>query len=357
VQGSGVPYTLSRAGTLMAPDVSDPYEAEGVLNPASGRGPDGRLYLLPRMVATGNVSRIGLAGIDVADGVPVGVQRRGVVLAPDAAWERSPMHAGVEDPRVTFLPTLGRFVMTYVAYGPFGPRPALATSTDLLSWERLGPLHFEYQQDLNVDLNLVPNKDVVFFPEPVPGPDGEPCFAALHRPMWDLNWILPGAGGQVPAGVDDERPGIWVSYIPVAAALRNVEALTHLGRHRVVAMPVYEFEALKIGAGPPPLRIPEGWLLIHHGVSGVLVPGVDQQQGARYSAGAMILSAEDPSRVIARTATPLLEPEIYAETDGIVPNVVFPTAVENIDGQLFVFYGMADSRIGVATLDRMTEQS
>jgi hypothetical protein len=52
-----IPYTLTRLGVVMAPDPEDPLEAEGVLNPASGRTPDGRLHLLPRMVAAGNVSR------------------------------------------------------------------------------------------------------------------------------------------------------------------------------------------------------------------------------------------------------------------------------------------------------------
>ncbi len=353
VVAESVPYTLTRVGTVMTPDPNNPDEAEGVLNPGSGRGPDGQLYLLPRLAAGDNISRIGLASVDIVDGTPTGVQRQGVVLAPDAGWEHSPSHAGVEDPRVTYLPSLGRFLMTYVAYGPFGPRPALATSTDLRNWTRLGPLHFEYQESLDIDLNLVTNKDVVFFPEPVPGPDGQMCYAALHRPTWDLEWILPGAGVQLPAGTTDDRPGIWISYVAVADAVRDVRALTHLGRHRLVAMPQFEFEALKIGAGPPPLRIPEGWLLIHHGVSGVIVPGLDHQQGAHYDAGAMILSAVDPAQVLARTAVPLLTPVTDAETSGIVPNVVFPTAIEQIDGQSFVFYGMADWQIGVARLDRV----
>ena len=55
---------------------------------------------------------------------------------------------------------------------------------------------------------------------------------------------------------------------------------------------------------------------------------------------------------MARTSAPLLTAQTDQERTGIVPNVVFPTAIENIDGQLFVFYGMADSRIGVAALDR-----
>ena len=351
--GHTVPYTLTRAGTLMRPEPGNPDEAEGVLNPASGWGPDGRLYLLPRLVAAGNVSRVGLAAVRIDDGAPVGVDREGVVLAPDAGWEHSPLHAGVEDPRITWVPALELFVMTYVAYGPLGPRPALATSTDLRAWRRLGPLHFEYQADLDMDLNLVPNKDVVFFPEPVPGPNGEMCFAALHRPMWDLDWIVPGAGDHLPGWLTDDRPGIWISYVPAHLVEQDVTALVHLRSHTLVAMPEFDFEALKIGAGPPPIRVDEGWLLIHHGVSGTIVPGIDQQQAARYAAGAMILSADDPSRVLARTALPLLQPTTDAETEGIVPNVVFPTAIEVIDGRRFVFYGMADSQIGVAVLDRV----
>jgi len=349
---SHVPYALSRLGVVMTPDPDDPHEVEGVLNPGSGRAPDGSLYLLPRLVAAGNVSRVGLAAVKTSAGVPVGVHREGVVLQPDAAWEQGVAHGGVEDPRTTWLADLGLHLMTYVAYGPLGPKPALAVSTDLRNWERLGPLHFEFQPDLDADLNLYPNKDVVFFPEPVPGPDGKSCYAALHRPMWDLEWISPGAGSPLPAGLDDDRPGIWISYVAVDDVARSVGNLAHLHGHRLVALPVHEFEALKIGSGPAPIRIPEGWLLIHHGVAGELTVGFEQQQNVHYAAGAMILSAEDPSHVIARTEKPLMAPEIDGERIGIVPNVVFPTAIETIDDRTFVFYGMADSRIGVAELTR-----
>src|SRR3954452_6158557 len=108
---------MTRLGPVMSPD-GDPREAEGVLNPASGRTPDGRLHLLPRLVAEGNVSRVGLAEVIFEDGVPTGVERRGVVLAPDAGWERGKNNAGVEDPRTTWIEDLGRHVMSYVAYGP-----------------------------------------------------------------------------------------------------------------------------------------------------------------------------------------------------------------------------------------------
>ena len=69
------------------------------------------------------------------------------------------------------------------------------------------------------------------------------------------------------------------------------------------------------------------------------------------SAGAMLLDPEDPGTVLARSPSPLLEPLALEEREGTAPNVVFPTAIEEIGGQRFVFYGMADSSIGVARLD------
>ena len=231
-----VPYRLTRVGTVMVPDPDRAEEAEGVLNPASGYGPDGRLYLLPRVVAQGNYSRVGLAEVLLDEGVPVSVERRGIVLEPDEAWEHGADHGGVEDPRVTWVPDLGVHIMTYVAYGPMGPRLALASSEDLRSWRRLGPVLFGYEPDLQLDFNLFPNKDAVFFPEPVPGPDGEHCWAMLHRPMWDLGWIREGEGNVLPVGLDDPRPGIWISYVPVDEVGKDLSRLVRLSGHRMVAL-------------------------------------------------------------------------------------------------------------------------
>lgn len=334
------PYRVERVGVVMQPDPSDPNEAEGVLNPAAGWA-DGELYLLPRLVASGNISRVGLARVVVEDGRPVGIERLGVVLQPDRTWERGPNNAGVEDPRVTWVPSLGLHVMTYVAYGAAGPRTAVAVSSDLRTWRRLGPVVYRWEEDAEVDLNLHHNKDTLFFPEPVNAPDGEPSFAVLHRPM-----ELPSASGR------DGRESIWISFVPVAEVEKDVRALTVWRGHRFVAGPQFDWEALKIGGGPPPVRVPEGWLLLHHGVTGSWDPGRDQQQHVHYAAGAMILDADEPWRVLRRTSEPLLAPESEEERAGTVPNVVFPTAIIEVDGQPFVFYGMADSSIGVARLLR-----
>lgn len=348
-----IPYTLTRLRTLMEPEPGNELEVEGVLNPASGRGSDGELYLLPRLVAAGNVSRVGIARVIIEGGEPVGVERQGVVLAPDAGWERGTRNAGVEDPRTTWVPSLGLHVMSYVAYGPLGPRAALAVSDDLRTWRRLGPIQFGFQSELDADLNLFSNKDVVFFPEVVPGPDGQPSYAMLHRPTWDIGWIRPGEGNHLPAGVTDERPGIWISYVSAEAVARDVGALAFHRGAAQVAVSEFDFESLKIGAGPAPIRIPEGWLLLHHGVSGTITNPWSTGNQVCYTVGAMILDADDPSQVIARTSSPLMAPETPDELVGTVGNVVFPTAIEQVEGRVFVFYGMADAKIGVAELERL----
>lgn len=349
---TSVPYTLRRIGVIMSAEPGNPLEEEGVLNPGTAWGPDGELYLFPRVVAAGNISRIARARVRIEDGEPTGVERLGVVLAPDEGWEHGRQNAGVEDPRITFLEPLGIHVMSYVAYGPLGPKPALAVSHDTVDWRRLGPIRFAYQPELETDLNLFANKDIVFFPELVPGPDGRPTIALLHRPMWDLDWLRPGEGAPTPSGIDDDRPAIWIGYVDLEAALKDVSALCHVQHSQMIAAPFADFESTKIGAGPAPLRVPEGWLVVHHGVSGATPKGFELAHGTVYAAGAIMLDADDPRRVLARTSEPLLAPETEEETSGTLANVVFPTAIEEIDGRRFVFYGMADSSIGVAELIR-----
>jgi predicted GH43/DUF377 family glycosyl hydrolase len=153
----------------------------------------------------------------------------------------------------------------------------------------------------------------------------------------------------------ETRESIWIGFVDLPAAQQDLQALTIWDQNRFVAAPEFAYEALKIGGGPPPVRVPEGWLVLHHGVTGRLDPGVAQQQGVRYVAGGMILDAERPWRVRQRSEHPLLQPETPDETEGIVPNVIFPTAIEAIGDALYVFYGMADTSIGVARIIRATE--
>ena len=345
-------FAFERRGVLMGLDPDAPDEAWGVLNPASARGRDGKRYLLPRLVAENNYSRVGLCELLLDDdGDPAGVRRLGTVLEPEEPWERNARTGGVEDPRVTFIPALDVYVMTYAAYGPIGARTALAISDDLREWRRLGPVLFDYEPALRADLNVYPNKDAVWFPEPVTGPRGEPSLAMLHRPTWDLTEVAAAGYDAVPDVVSDPRPAIWVSFAPLASVRQDVRTLTHLGGHREVAVSQEPWEELKIGGGTPPVLIDEGWLTVFHGVRGQYNPGTDHQKNVRYCAGVMIHDRDDVTKLVYRSAEPLLEPEQQEEQDGVVPNVVFPTALDlREDRSADVFYGMADTRIGWAKL-------
>ena len=106
--------------------------------------------------------------------------------------------------------------------------------------------------------------------------------------------------------------------------------------------PEEDWEELKVGAGPPPIKTRIGWLIIYHGVSREKV----------YRAGAAILDLHDPSKIIGRTKTPILEPKEPYEKFGDVNNVVFPTGACVVDNdKLFVYYGAADKVCCLATAD------
>ena len=81
-------FKLQRLGMIMEPEPGNPHEVEGVLNPGAVRGPDGELYLFPRLVAKGNFSRIGIARVRFNDaGDPMGVERLGIALEPETGYE------------------------------------------------------------------------------------------------------------------------------------------------------------------------------------------------------------------------------------------------------------------------------
>lgn len=207
----------------------------------------------------------------------------------------------------------------------------------LRRWTRLGLVRFTVEEGF--DLNVVDNKDAVLFPEPVPGPDGNPALAMIHRPTF-----------QADRGYRDHRVspvGIWISYASLSEP--DFSDGVVFDRHRQLALPEAGWERLKIGAGAPPLRVGDHWLLMYHGVAGHIDEGVDQQKDVRYCAGAMMLDACDPSHVVYRSTRPVLEPSLDSETSGVVGNVVFPTGLDpRPDGTIDVYYGMADTRIGVA---------
>jgi predicted GH43/DUF377 family glycosyl hydrolase len=239
--------------------------------------------------------------------------------------------------------------MTYTAYGPLGPRIALALSEDLFTWTRLGLAKFALER--GVEFDFYTNKDALIFPQLVPDPEGRPSIGMIHRPTYDVKpWGGP-AYQVMPDGICEERPSMWISYYPVDPLRPRLGPGVQFGNHQLLASPIEPWEALKIGGGTPPVRTEHGWLTLFHGVSGHIVEGVDLQPDVHYAAGAMLLSTQDPSQVVYRSTTPVLEPLTACEQTGMVNNVVFPTGVDVREGgRIDVYYGMADARIGVGKL-------
>jgi predicted GH43/DUF377 family glycosyl hydrolase len=339
-------WRMRRLGVIMEPDLADPREGEGVLNPAAVRGPNGQLFLLPRLVAAGNFSRIGLARVMFNQrGIPTGVERLGVVLEPQEPYElNAHTGGGVEDPRVIYLAARGLYVMLYTAYGPTGPRIAAAVSRDLVRWRRYGLVRFTPYRDIN--FAMFNNKDALLFPEPVLAPNGRLALALIHRPAYvEPRRVTQGEDPLAPKGCD--RPSMWISYAPLDEAIARRHVV--FGQHHLLATPERGWEQLKVGGGTPPVRLSNGWLVLYHGVSGRIVEGVSQQQGLHYRAGALLLDLHDPRRVVYRSSRSILVPRIAKERVGPVPHVVFPTGIDvRGDGMLDIYYGMADYRIGAA---------
>ncbi len=346
-------FTLKRIGMIMEPQPGNADEIEGVLNPAAMRARDGQLYLFPRVVARGNYSRIGIARVLFDSlGDPCGVQRMGIALQPEAGYELSETGGGCEDPRISYLPSLKQYAMTYTALSRGGPRIALAVSDDLRTWRRMGLVGFKAFNDIPFD--GVDDKDASLFPALLADPSGAPSIALLHRPLFPGTRPEEKAIVSAVGAMDIHRESIWISY----AHLIPGESTPRIGQfvaHHLLACPLTNWERLKIGGGAPPIMCRHGWLVIYHGVSAHRQSG-GTNRDLRYSAGAMVLSKTEPHKILYRSAEPVLTPEGPLECRGTVDEVVFPSGIDRRDDigspdRFDIYYGMADERIGVARLD------
>jgi len=346
-------FVLEPLPLLIEADVNDPHEVEGILNPAAARGPDGELYLFPRIVGKGNYSRIGIMRVLFDDeGEPTGVERIGIALEPEAPYElRGDGMGGCEDPRVTYVEPIDLYVMTYTAFSVRGPRIAIAVSRDLFHWDRLGLAKFDPVGNITFDVD---NKDAVMFPRPVPGPSGDLELALLHRPYFSGEEHQETLRLGEERKLDLSRESIWLSFSPLVLD-DDSEELTRFATHVPLATPEAPWESLKIGTGTPPVLTSEGWLIVYHGVSSAFDPDLGKER-LTYSAGITILAEDNPLDVVYRTQHPILAPEITTGPRGTTANVVFPTGIDRRDdiGQphrFDVYYGINDFRIGVARLD------
>lgn len=205
---------------------------------------------------------------------------------------------GLEDARISFLS--GTYYITFVAVSPKGVTTCLASTGDFEHFERLGVIF------------CPENKDVAIFPHKINGK-----YYALHRPVSPLF----------------ANSDIW---------LAESDDLICWGNHRYIMGPrAGKWDELKVGAGAVPFETEQGWLEIYHGAD----------RANRYCLGAVLLDAEKPWEIIARSAEPVLEPQADYETRGFFGNVVFTCGVLFEDNILKIYYGVADTAVCYAEIE------
>ena len=339
--------SMDRLGLVLSPD-GGPTEVEGVLNPASARTRDNELLLYPRDVAHGNISRVGRVKVRALDS-GFETKRDGFALEPEAEYELRPHPGyGCEDPRVTFVPVIDAYVMLYTAFGPMGPRIAVALSDDGYEFRRLGLMRFDGPGMSDGD-----DKDGAFFPGPVISPSGVPSLAFYHRPMLHLSAVDGRAAiPMIERMPFEDRESIRIGYVALDAVLRDRKALLDVRESILALSPNEEWGPIKIGGGTPPVRIDEGWMSLYHGVD--LIDNSGSKPKFRYSAGIVVHDYEQPHRLLYRSPQPVLTPTSDLERNGVVDNVVFPTGIDprpDLGKRVFdVYYGMADYTIGAARM-------
>lgn len=204
---------------------------------------------------------------------------------------------GIEDPRIT---QIGRtYYVNYVGVSPLGIVTALARTQDFRTFERLGVI---FPPD---------NKDVEIFPEMIHGK-----YYALHR----------------PSASHFGKPEIWIAESPDLLCWGN--------HRRLIGQRDNDWENGRIGGSAVPFRVEQGWMEIYHGAN----------KDNRYALGALLLDADQPWKVLARSTSPVLVPEADYEQRGFFPNVVFSCGVLYENRMVKIYYGAADTSMAYAEI-------
>ena len=297
--------------TRLSPDPivsprGDTFESAGTFNPSVIKK-DGKFVMLYRAQDHKGTSSLGYASSD--DGIHF-TRRAEPALVAEAPYEKG---GGVEDPRLQEIG--GTYYLTYTGYNNVdggGPdkkdaQLCLATSTDLMQWQRRGVIMPSFKGKWNVKWT----KSGAIVPEKINGK------------YW--MYYLGDARGQ------DTQMGV--------ASSDDLLHWTDALDHPVLSSRPAMFDSQVVEPGPAPIVTPQGIFLIYNGADDKLV----------YSTGWVLFDKNDPTKVLARSDSPIFAPEKEWEKVGQVPNVVFVEGMVR-DGNRFLFYyGGADKNVGVAS--------
>ena len=313
------------------------FEIEGVLNPAAILEDD-LVHLFYRAVGKGNYSSIGYC--QLTNLVEVSFRKDEPIIFPQLPYESQ----GVEDARIVKIE--GTYYLSYTGYDGVNALGCLATSKDMITWEKHGVIvpqltHEEFMRlaktkgllnekysrynhnggspEIHGKKVFIWDKNVIFFPRKINNK-----FYFLHRIKPDIQIVCVNDFAEL-------TPAFWQNY---CIQLKDNILLT----------PKYTHEISYIGGGCPPIETKEGWLLVYHSVH-------DTIKGFVYSACAALLDLENPQKEIARLPYVLFQPDQEWEITGEVNNVCFPTGAVVVDDMLYIYYGAADEQIACASIN------
>jgi predicted GH43/DUF377 family glycosyl hydrolase len=275
----------------------DEWESAGTFNPAVVMR-DGKIVMLYRAQDKAGTSRLGYA--ESTDGVHF-TRRAEPVLSPSTDYEKD---GGVEDPRlVQFGDT---YYLTYTGYNKKDAQLCLATSKDLIHWDRKGVI--------------------------IPANKGN----------WNVKWTKSGA--IVPEKIDGKY---WMYFLGTSADNKDQTGLasstdllhwTEASERPVLPVRPGQFDSRVAEPGPAPILTPKEIVLIYNGADDKLV----------YRTGVAVFDRYDPSRLISRSEKLVFSPEKEWEKVGQVPNVVFVEGLVRKGAKYLFYYGAADTYVGVA---------
>ncbi len=281
---------------VIAPQ-GDGWESAGTFNPAVIVR-DGKIAMLYRAQDKSGTSRLGYA--ESTDGIHF-TRRPNPVLSPSEEYEKG---GGVEDPRLVQFGNT--YYVTYTGYNKKDAQLCLATSKDLIHWERKG----------------------VILP--------------TYKGRWNVRWTKSGA--IVPEKINGKY---WMYFLGTTADNKDQMGVAYSADliHWIEAtdkpvLPVRngQFDSRVVEPGPPPSITPQGIVLVYNGADDKLV----------YRTGVAVFDRNDPTRVLSRTDAPVFAPEKDWEKIGQVPNVVFVEGMVHRGTSYLFYYGGADKYVGVA---------
>jgi len=326
------PHQLERhdGNPIMEPRAGNFWEMKATFNPAAVYA-DRRVHLLYRAIGGDDMSVLGYAvsedgttitaRSDVPAFAPTAKKASGEVV-PSADLEAvlyssgGGWNGGCEDPRLTLI---GQVVyLMYTAFDGWGSIRIALSSIDLddflqQKWQWKKPALISPPGEIH--------KNWMLFPEKINGK-----YALLHS----------------------ISPEVLVDYFDNFEDLENEQRTIQSVRH-IVSTPG-RWDTWVRSAGPPPMKTKLGWLLFYH--------AMDIRDPDRYKLGAMILDANDPTKVLYRSRTPVLEPDADYENQGYKWGVVYSCGAVVKDGELYVYYGGGDavSCVAMAKLDTFLDE-